>query len=150
MRARRHLLPLSLLLLLAAPPPAAQAAPDCDVQVSFVDFGQVDGRRRSRVSGEVMVLCDEPTRFVLTLSEGHGSYGERRMRGPDGTALRYNIYVDPARRRVWGDGAGGTARLVGRNDGRRPTIIPVYGEVARGQPARSGHYSDQLLVSVER
>jgi spore coat protein U-like protein len=144
----RFFLPLGLLTFLLAPP--ALAGSDCDVQVSFVDFGRVDGRRNAEVSGEVSVLCDEATRFVLTLSEGHGSYGERRMRGPGGKVLRYNIYIDPARRQVWGDGAAGTARLAGRNDGRRPTIIPVYGKVARGQPAASGHYSDQLLVSVRR
>lgn len=139
---------LGLLALLLAPP--ALAGSGCDVRVSFVDFGRVDGRRESEVSGEVSVLCDKPTRFVLVLSEGHGSYAERRMRGPAGTELRYNIYVDPARRQVWGDGAAGTARLAGRNDGRRPTILPVYGKVRRGQPAPSGHYSDQLLVSPAR
>ncbi|HEX6141238.1 MAG TPA: spore coat U domain-containing protein [Geminicoccaceae bacterium] len=125
-------------------------AAECDVSVSFIDFGRVDPEDGGEVTGEVAVLCEGPTRFRLALSPGMGDFQERRMRGPDGRSLRYNIYLDPARRTVWGDGlTAGTGRLVGRNDGRRHTILAVYGRVARGQRMVAGQYADSLVVAVE-
>ena len=143
--------PAALLLLAgllgAAGPARAQ---DCDVAVGFVDFGRLDLRDGGRVTGEVQVLCARPMRFRLSLSPGLGDYHERQMRGPDGRRLRYNIYLDPAGRQVWGDGlSAGTGRLVGRNDGRRHTILPIYARVPGGQERAAGHYTDALVVFVE-
>lgn len=131
---------------------AAGAADPCDVSISFVDFGRIDPRRGGTITGEVAVRCPAPTRFVLALSPGHGDYRMRRMRGPGGTELKYNIFVDPARRQIWGDGTtGGTARIVGQSDGRKATLITVYGRVPPGQSGgRAGAYSDALTVTLER
>lgn len=137
------------LLALALSALPAEGRP-CDVSASFIDFGQIVRDQDQTVRGEVRVVCDRPTRFKLMLSEGDGSYQRRRMRGPGGHRLRYNVYVDPALRQVWGDGlTAGTARLKGRNDGRRATIVPVYARLARGQVPVAGHYTDSLLVVVE-
>lgn len=145
------LLPALLVAAASALLPGSAPAAGCDVRVSFVDFGRVERRHANEVSGEVTVVCEEPTRFALALSEGRGSYLERRMRGPGGHELRYNVYVDAGRRRVWGDGVtAGTALLRGRNDGRRPTILPIYGRLERGQRAAGGAYGDQLVVFVAR
>ena len=63
----------------------------------------------------------------------------RFMRGPKDTVLYYNLYVDPARRRVWGDGeASGTARIAGRSDGRKAEDFTIYGRIPDRQPVRSG------------
>lgn len=130
---------------------AAQAAGSCEVSISLVDFGRVDVRRGGEITGEVAVRCPTAQRFALSLSRGHGDYRMRRMRGPDGAELEYNLFVDPAHLRVWGDGiAGGTARLTGRTDGRRTTLITVYGRIPRGQRGgRAGAYADALTVTLE-
>ena len=121
------------------------------VTVAFVDFGRLDARDDEEVTGEVGVLCDAPTGFALALSEGLGSFKGRRMQGPQGARLQYNIYLDPGHRRVWGDGvSAGTAVLTGRNNGRRRTLLPVYGLVPRGQSRPAGSYHDTLVVTVER
>jgi spore coat protein U-like protein len=132
-------------------PAAAAAQPPCDVSLSLVDFGRLELRQGGEITGRVSVRCDRPTRFALVLSEGHGSYRMRRMRGPEGHELRYNLFVDPARRLVWGDGVSeGTARLVGESDGRRGAELVVYGRVPAGQRVPAGSYGDALAVVIER
>lgn len=141
----------TLLAAVIVMPLAAQAAPECDVVVAFVDFGRLDARDDEAVTGEVGVLCDAPTSFALALSEGLGSFKGRRMHGPGGARLQYNIYLDPGHRRIWGDGvSAGTAMLTGRNNGRRRTLLPVYPLVPRGQSRPAGSYHDTLVVTVER
>ena len=139
-----------LLPFLAAVPASGLAAAECDASVSLVDFGQLDLERGGRVSGEVIVICSEPGRFSVALSSGNGSYRLRKMAGADGHELTYNLFVDPARQRVWGDGvSAGTQTVRGESDGRRPAVIPVYGFVPPRQSVLTGAYSDNLLVTVE-
>jgi len=139
-----------LLPFLLTVPVSAAAASSCEASVSLVNFGQLDLDRGGRVSGEVIVTCDEPGRFSVALSAGIGSYRLRKMKGTDGSELKYNLYVDSARRRVWGDGvSSGTQTVRGESDGRRPQIIPVYGIVPPRQSVLTGAYSDNLLVTVE-
>ena len=136
-----------LLTAVVAAGPARGAG--CDVEFKLVDFGRLDFRRGGDITGRVEVACAEPAEFTVELTPGFGDYGERRMRGPGGAELRYNLYVDPGRRLVWGDGAsGGTAVLRGRNDGRRPTTLPVYGRVPGGQRVPPGSYGDNLAVRL--
>ena len=122
----------------------------CDVRISLVDFGRLDFEKGEDVTGELSVACDAPRAFAVTATRGLGDYDMRRMRSADGAELRYNLFVDPARRRVWGDGSGGTARLVGQTDGRRPATFTIYGYVPGGQKVRRGSYSDSVTVALER
>ncbi len=150
-RGRAAFLGVSAALLLAlaavAAPSRAQAA--CDVEFHLVDFGRLDFARGGTITGRVVVACDGPTGFALALSPGYGAYAERRMRGRNGAELRYNLYVDPGHRGVWGDGvSGGTALVRGETDGRRATTITVYGRVPGGQRVPPGPYADNLAVSL--
>jgi spore coat protein U-like protein len=129
----------------------ALAAPACHASVTLVDFGRVDYREGGDITGQLTVNCDGPTAFEVAASSGYGSYQNRTMVGPSETVLRYNLYVDPARRRVWGDGeAGGTARIAGQSDGRKAVTYTIYGRIPDGQPVRSGRYHDSVKVSVSR
>jgi len=128
----------------------APAAADCEASVSLVDFGRLDLVKGGRVSGELIVTCDEPGQFSVALSPGLGDYRLRKMYGSDGSELKYNLYVDSARRRIWGDGvSAGTQTIRGKSDGRRPMTIPVYGVVPPRQSVLIGGYSDNLLVTIE-
>ena len=150
MRVRRALAAAAWALALAAAPPAA-AAPDCRASVSQVDFGRFDYKDGGDITGQLTVTCDGPTAFEVSASPGYGSYGGRTMQGPSETVLRYNLYVDPARQRVWGDGdSGGTARITGQSDGRKAVTYTIYGRIPDGQPVRSGRYYDSVKVTVSR
>ena len=127
------------------------ASAECDATLSLIDFGKLDLERGARVTGELIVSCDEPGRFSVGLSQGIGSFKGRKMRGTDGAELRYNLFVDSARQRVWGDGVTeGTQMIKGESDGRRPAIIPIYGIVPSRQSVLIGPYLDNLLVTIER
>jgi spore coat protein U-like protein len=129
---------------------SAPAAAECDASVSLVDFGKLDLQEGGDVSGELVVTCDQPGRFSVRASEGLGSYRLRKMSGSDGHELSYNLYVDSAKRSIWGDGVSeGTQTIRGESDGRRPLTIPVYGFVPPRQTVLTGTYSDNLLVTVE-
>jgi spore coat protein U-like protein len=130
-----------------APRPAGAA---CDVALSMVDFGRVEFRRDEEITGRLTVMCDELGAFEVAASEGNGDFGERVMLGPRGDELRYNLYVDAARRRVWGDGIGGTARIAGASDGRKPLTFTIYGKIPAGQSVSPGGYRDSVQVSIER
>jgi spore coat protein U-like protein len=150
MRVSRALAAAAGALALAAAPPAA-AAPDCRASVSQVDFGRFDYKDGGDITGQLTVTCDRPTAFEVSATPGYGSYRERTMLGRGDAVLRYNLYVDAARRRVWGDGeAGGTARIAGKSDGRKAVSYTIYGRIPGGQTVRPGGYRDTVKVSVSR
>jgi spore coat protein U-like protein len=142
---------LAMLALAGMLATQAEAAPACEARVSLVDFGRVDFKDGGDITGELTVTCDGPTSFEVSASPGHGSYQQRTMIGPKGEVLRYNLYVDAARRRVWGDGeAGGTATIAGKSDGRKAVNYTIYGRMSDRQSVRSGRYRDSVKVSVSR
>jgi spore coat protein U-like protein len=151
-RARPAVLLASVLAGVAAPAAkSAVAAPACHASVTLVDFGRVDYKDGGDITGQLTVTCDGPTAFEVSASPGYGSYQGRTMHGPSETVLRYNLYVDPARQRVWGDGdSGGTARITGQSDGRKAVTYTIYGRIPDGQPVRSGRYYDSVKVTVSR
>lgn len=61
-------------------------------------------------------------------------------------ALDCNLYVDPDRLQVWGDGTGGSLTVpstfvLGAN-------LSIYGRVPAGQNPRAGTYVDTIVVTV--
>jgi spore coat protein U-like protein len=149
-RLRAALLLAGALVLVDAATPAV-AAPACHASVTLVDFGRVDYKRGGEITGQLTVTCDGPTAFAVSASPGYGGYGGRTMVGPRETVLRYNLYVDAARQRVWGDGeSGGTARITGQSDGRKAVTYTIYGRIPDHQPVRTGQYHDSVKVSVSR
>ena len=124
---------------------AAQTIDFCDVSASAVSFGDVNVRENTTTTGEVRVHCDAPAAFAVALSPGYGDYNMRRMRGPSGAELQYNLYIDPHYYQVWGDGtSSNTWRLSGQNN----ADFVIYGFVPRQRPVRAGIYNDQLTVTL--
>jgi spore coat protein U-like protein len=73
------------------------------------------------------------------------------MISPGGGVLNYNLYVDPARTLVWGDGTGATATVSGVREVKgRPVFFDyaVYGRVFADQAPPPGSYTDTILVTV--
>jgi spore coat protein U-like protein len=73
----------------------------------------------------------------------------RRSSGPQSDQLRYNVYLDPAKTTVWGDGTQGTQFFSIRNPSLRDrTTVPIYGRVPAGQDVGAGTYADTLVITV--
>ena len=80
---------------------------------------------------------------------GGGSVGARSMSSDSGT-LAYQLYRDPARTQVWGDGTGGSVTVA---DGYLLNGVPpvvrnytAYGAIAPLSKVAPGLYSDTITV----
>lgn len=105
------------------------------------------------VTGLMMVRCvAQPGSFTVIM--GPGGSGDQLNRtmfsGPTNT-LAYNIYRDPARTLIWGDGTLPTVTRSGvRNRRGRPSwfFYPYFGRVYANQAPNSGFYTDSIVTTV--
>jgi len=80
----------------------------------------------------------------------------RQMRDAVGGGyLRYDMFLDPARTRYWGDGSQGTVPITGTlflNDRNRVGTLafPLYGRVDGGQPlVAPGHWLGAVVTRLQ-
>ena len=148
---------LTVLIALAAPGSALAQQPTptlrCNVDASDVDFGQYStiDSFATFANGRVIVDCsrsdDTPVR--VTISAGNsGNPLDRAMTG-GGQEILYNLYVDPGRHTVAGDGTQGTSPLIPRLSREGRTIYLLFGTIPAEQAVEAGRYSDRLRVDVE-
>jgi spore coat protein U-like protein len=158
-----------ILACLMVPAAAAQTPPPaltCQVLIDPVEFGTYNAISRSPndSAGRIEVRClgrSITPGARVTLSTGSsGRYQERTLlHGAD--TLRYNLYVDPGRRNIAGDGTEGTHPLQPvPADTRLKTfrggllaaaraVFRIYGRIDPGQSIPAGDYADNIQVIVE-
>ncbi|MEI9849937.1 MAG: spore coat U domain-containing protein [Sphingomonas sp.] len=111
-----------------------------------MNFGQYDpfGNATSDTAATITVTCDAETAFEIALGPGAGSYAARTMTG-GAEAMAYNLYIDPQRTVVWGDGTEGTSTVSAvsvRGD------FTVYARAPARQNLTPGIYTDIVSVTV--
>ena len=89
--------------------------------------------------------------YSITLSTGNsGNYMLRGMRN-DNVMLDYNVYIDPTRTTVWGNGANNTSFVTGSNSCANNCSVE-YTIFARIPPFQkncpAGYYHDSLIVTL--
>jgi spore coat protein U-like protein len=95
-------------------------------------------------TGTYRLGCTGGVRARVSLSTGVGTYTQRQMaKGPD--RLNYNLYRDPARTQIWGDG---TAPSSVQTNARRNRTYTFYGRVPAGQWVAAGNYADTITITV--
>jgi spore coat protein U domain-containing protein, fimbrial subunit CupE1/2/3/6 len=121
----------------------------CTVGVVGVMFGNYDpfSNVAQDSAGNVSVTCDAATLYTITLSPGSGTYASRTMSGP-GIPLNYNLFTDPTRVLVWGDGTVGAVAVPGTSTGLATTNHAVYGRIPARQNVPVGSYIDTVIVTV--
>jgi spore coat protein U-like protein len=148
-----------LAALLIAAGASGAGATTCSVESAGVSFGQYNpfnGAPTDSV-GTITLSCSGASgtdvAYVLRIGPGaSGTPTARVMRSASGWSLGYNLYTDPARSLVWGDGTGGTRvvadvfSLRGMGQTRR---YQVFGRTFERQNVAPGVYSDSLVLSVE-
>jgi spore coat protein U-like protein len=144
---------------IAAPAPAGAACLTCSCTVSadpmsFGAFSPLAGPVEAvgAIDVDCIGLTTSLDSISIELSTGiSGSYAPRQLRsGPN--SLAYNLYTDPARTIVWGDGTQGSSPRVVQNQLSLlmwSTTAPVYGRVQSSPLAPPGAYSDTIIVTVE-
>jgi len=119
-----------------------------------IAFGPyTDGQTTPTVSALSIVLSCKGDAIYLEAvvtggpGENSGDMLDRRLRGkknPD-AYLRYQLYVDSARTRVFGDGTRGTEGLVFPPANRTQHI---YAELPGGQSGPEDDYRDTIMITV--
>jgi spore coat protein U-like protein len=139
--SRHHSLALLALLVL---PGAATA--ECSLNLIGLTFGNYDpfAAIDTDISGSVSVTCDSDTSAQISFSAGFGPFANRQMKG-GGSALFYNLYTDPSRLSLWGDGSPGTNLVSFSGTAGSYT---VYGRIPARQNVPVGGYSDTITVTL--
>lgn len=118
------------------------------VAATDLEFGNVSvlDSARDQIS-TIQLQCPTGTVWRVGLNDGsHASGGVRRMAGPGGGHIRYELYRDGARNQRWGNtidtdtsngvGTGGTQSLT------------VHGRVPAQETPAAGTYSDTITVTL--
>jgi spore coat protein U-like protein len=132
-----------------------RAAVACEISTSGTPFGSFDviGDAPKDTLASITLSCTgrlgESASYTIALSPGTGRSVNRSMRS-GGSLLRYNLYSDSARRRIWGDGTDGSTAVSGSlTISSSPTrrTFTIYGRIPNGQPvAQAGDYIDSIIV----
>lgn len=169
-------IPLMALLLLFAGVARGQ---ECVVTAIPVKFGNFSTQSPAPLDtiGEITVSCRGALSYSVIIGPGSNSGGTffPRKMAQNGHTLNYNLYIDPARHQVWGDGTGTTFvqsvstavftpdplqsgasagkkgsanRKLNLAAGVRKDTFNVYGRIPAGQAIPAGQYTDNLTVTV--
>ena len=134
---------LAVLALLALP---GAALAECSLNIIGVSFGGYDpfNATDTDITGSISVHCDVDTSVQMSLSAGSGPFATRQMKsGLD--SLFYNLYTDPSRLTIWGDGSPGTSLVSFSGTSGSQT---VYGRIPARQNAPIGTYGDTITVTL--
>jgi len=143
----------------------AGAGVTCSISATGVSFGAYDAAMTAPTdsTGAVDVTCTylppgkgASVNFAIQLSQGlAGSYAPRTL-GSAAGSLSYNLYLDPARSLIWGNGLGSTGVAAGKvtvgpgvGNGTRSQSFPIYGRVPPLQVVGAGTYADSITVTIE-
>lgn len=125
----------------------AVVAGDCTIEPATLAFGAYDplvGTPRD-ATGTLSIACTRGTPYTVALDAGaHAAGGTRRMAGPGGGLLQYELYSDVARIAPWAP-----STLVGDTAQTAAAIaVPVYGRIPPGQLVQAGDYTDVVQSTV--
>ena len=142
---------LATLLVIASPHPCTEAAQTvalCTIDSSGLEFGVYDPLDSAPLdaTGGITYTCSTHIVVAIAMTPGTSGSFDRTMNG--GTdKLAYNLYLDSARTRTWGDGALGTSVYVDLDPPKNSAVgVPVYGRVPARQSVAEGRYTDSLMV----
>jgi len=135
--------------------PAASHAIQCKLTVTPINFGVYMPMTTAPVDvvGQLTVRCQaQPGTFSVLIGPGlSGDQTARTMAAGGADVLYYNLFRDPSRMEIWGDGTPPSFVVSGaRTQKGRPTFFdfPVYGRIYADQAPNPGVYNDNLLVTV--
>ena len=127
--------------------------PTCSVSATALNFGAaIPNPINSNVDGQstVTATCSTGAPYTIAMNLGTGAGatfpGGRRMTSGAST-LGYNLYTDPSRTTVWGDGTASSAVSSGAGNGVAQPIA-VYGRIPSGQTVATGTYTDTITVTI--
>ena len=150
-RAKRYLAAggLALAGVLAMALPASAAL--CFLSTTGVSFGTYSVFTTTPLdsTGSVSIFCIGDASVTVALDRGGApTFTPRRMlQGTE--ALNYNLYLDAARTKIWGDGTGGSQLYVNSGvQSLRTVTVTIFGRVPAQQDVSAGSYSNSITATI--
>ncbi len=140
-----------LLVVFAGILPGTSLAGNCSINIQGVAFGNYNpfNTTASNDVGSVFASCTGRGTLKVSLSIGQsGSHSMHYMiSAATSDQLDYNLYANPSRTRIFGDGTGGT-RTVRRRYRNGTVSISIYGQIPALQNVASGSYLDSIVATI--
>ncbi|HEX8525937.1 Csu type fimbrial protein [Allosphingosinicella sp.] len=128
---------------------SGSVAPICTASAGTLGFGNYSTASAAVSSASVSVNCSNGASYQVSLGGGQNLNGtSRRMVGPSGAFLSYQLFSNSGRTIAWGDGTALGAKVNGTGNGLSQGLT-VYGRIPAGQSPNPGSYSDTVVVTVE-
>lgn len=153
---------LALTAIVLAPSPAvaqtetgqlavtANVLSGCTLIGGTLDFGNyVSGQANALDAAGTIeyVNCSGTLRFELD-GGGGGNVANRRMSGPEGVPLAYQIYTTSARTSIWGTGGDAFQLPLPSNSTPSSGTLSVHGRIPGGQAVPGGPYTDIVNITL--
>jgi spore coat protein U-like protein len=127
---------------------SGSVSPICSVSAGSLGFGSYTSAAAALATATVSVNCSNGGSYAVGLGSGSNFSTTRRMAGPSGQFLGYELYSDSGRSVFWGDGTTLGNRVSGTGSGVSQNLT-VYGRIPAGQNITPGSYTDTVVVTVE-
>ena len=132
---------------------SATVTTNCVIGANNMLLGAFDGTNDLASTSDITVRCTNGTAYSIALDDGvTGSYAGRRMVGPGGNSLVYNLYTDNTYAAVWGDDTGTTDVVGGSGTGMANALTrTVYGRLLAADnvgAVEAGAYSDTIVATI--
>lgn len=150
MKTRRWLFALVVFVAIgfAGARPASAQWTSCTISTTPVSFGSynVFNTVATASTGSVTYWCSFAWTVSIYLGKGTAGSNSPRQMASGANRLNYNLYLDAAHTRVWGDPAPNshTANFVWRSG----ETVTVYGLIPALQDVATGSYSDSVTATV--
>ncbi|MEO8071060.1 MAG: spore coat U domain-containing protein [Acidobacteriota bacterium] len=147
---------IGLFTMLALGASVLNARAECLVETKAIVFPLYDVYATTPIDavGTLSYKCTSDqvgvtTTFRIAIDPSPEGGFTRRMRRVT-EALDYDLFLDPMRTMIWGNGAKGTFAYVGTCCAvGKYTTASIYARIPPGQDVSAGKYSDVLLVNFE-
>ncbi|MFC1855476.1 spore coat U domain-containing protein [Thermodesulfobacteriota bacterium] len=132
---------------------------DVDVKVEEVNFGDFDSMSHTPIdaTGSIKISFkgdddDEGSGAIFRIkldagiySGGIANFHPRKMSSYNDNTLNYNLYIDAACTKVWGDGTDDTYTHTHTSNDN----ATIFARIPPRQNVRVGRYSDRVTVTIE-
>lgn len=143
---------ITILGLLAIIFPTSVYATQCNIVTSAMSFGAYDplSATPSDTTTTIGITCRTKKPQIVTIQVSGGNSGTASVRNlmNGGSALIYNLYSNPGRSQIIGDGTGGSTTLTRSVSRDAPWDVTLYGRIPALQVIPPGLYSDSLVATI--
>lgn len=122
--------------------------PPCMVSTSNLVFGAYLSTADVASTANIDVNCAPGINFTIELSQGGGTFVDRKMAGPPGQTISYNLYKQASYIEIWGDGTQAGANPVPGMGNGALQMFTVFGLIPASQRRAAGPYSDTIVVTI--